>query len=197
MPSAIEREAPAAVGEVVVEEQVHRPRADQHEPERDGAREARDGEDRDADRAGELLAPRARLEAGEVGEQRALDRLEELQRGARDQQHVEDEAGHGRVRRGHVDEQDGGVEQRLLGDHHGQHREREAPAARQAERVRVGLAAPARGGRRENAHGTTTSETNGAAAMPSATADWPSAIPTATASAKARRVIASRNTSPP
>ena len=33
------------------------------------------------------------LEAGEVGEQRALDGLEELQRRARDQQRVEDVAG--------------------------------------------------------------------------------------------------------
>jgi hypothetical protein len=53
------------------------------------------------------------------------------------------------------------------------------------------------GGRRENAHGTTTRDTNGAAAMPSATADCPSATPTATATAKASRADASRNTSPP
>ena len=38
--------------------------------------------------------------------------------------------------------------------------------------------------RRENAHGTTTSETSGAAAMPSATAVWPSAMPMATATGK-------------
>ena len=56
---------------------------------------------------------------------------------------------------------------------------------------------PDAAGRRENAHGTTTSETNGAAAMPSATAVCPEAIPTATASAKASRAHASRKTSAP
>ena len=55
---------------------------------------------------------------------------------------------------------------------------------------------PARGWR-ANASGTTTSDTNGAAAMPSATAVCPSAIPTATASANISRDVASRNTSPP
>ena len=56
---------------------------------------------------------------------------------------------------------------------------------------------PSTAGRRANASGTTTSETNGAAAIPSATAVWPSAIPTATASANSSRDVASRNTSPP
>ena len=48
--------------------------------------------------------------------------------------------------------------------------------------------------RRANAIGTTTSETNGAAAMPRATASWPVAIPTATANTKHRRESASMNT---
>ena len=52
-------------------------------------------------------------------------------------------------------------------------------------------------GRRENASGTTTSETNGAAAMPIATTDWPSAIPISTATANSSRAVASMNTSPP
>ena len=56
---------------------------------------------------------------------------------------------------------------------------------------------PDAGGRRENAHGTTISEKNGAAAIPSATAVCPWAMPTATATANASREHASRNTSPP
>ena len=97
MPTRDEREAPAAVRRTVVEQHVHRPRADREQPERDGAREAGDREHRDPDRAPRLLAARARLEPREVGEERALDGLEELQRRARDQQHVEHEAGHGGV----------------------------------------------------------------------------------------------------
>ena len=45
--------------------------------------------------------------------------------------------------------------------------------------------------------GTTASDTSGAAAMPSATTDWPRAMPTVTASANMQREIASINTSPP
>ena len=52
-------------------------------------------------------------------------------------------------------------------------------------------------GRRENAHGTTTSETNGAAAMPIATTVCPEAIPIATATANSSREVASMNTSAP
>ena len=52
-------------------------------------------------------------------------------------------------------------------------------------------------GRRENASGTTTSETNGAAAMPIATTDSPLAIPIAAATANSSRAVASMNTSPP
>ena len=48
-----------------------------------------------------------------------------------------------------------------------------------------------------SAGGTTASETIGAATMPSATADWPSAIPIATASANRQRELASIRTSPP
>ena len=61
--------------------------------ERDGEREAGDRQHRDADRAAKLVAARRRLEAGEVRQQRGLDRLEELQRRARDQQDVEHDAG--------------------------------------------------------------------------------------------------------
>ena len=50
---------------------------------------------------------------------------------------------------------------------------------------------------RANAAGTTTSETNGAAAMPSATAVWPLAMPIATAIAKLMRETDSISTSPP
>ena len=47
------------------------------------------------------------------------------------------------------------------------------------------------------AAGTTTSDTNGAAAMPRAIADWPCVMPTAAASAKAIREADSMKTSPP
>ena len=50
---------------------------------------------------------------------------------------------------------------------------------------------------RAKAAGTTTSETNGAAAMPSATAVWPLVMPSATAIAKQMRETDSISTSPP
>ena len=48
-----------------------------------------------------------------------------------------------------------------------------------------------------NAAGTTISETNGAAAIPIAIADWPCEIPTAAASANAKRDADSMKTRPP
>ena len=51
--------------------------------------------------------------------------------------------------------------------------------------------------RRSIAHGTTSSETSGAAAMPSATTPCPDAMPTATASANRQREQDSSSTSPP
>ena len=57
-------------------------------------------------------------------------------------------------------------------------------------------AAPARILRRI-AHGTTDNENSGAAAIPSATTDWPFAIPTAATTANATRDSASRSTSSP
>jgi hypothetical protein len=80
-----------------------------------------------------LRAAGARLEPGEVRQQRSLDRLEELQRRACDQQHVEDEARYDGVLRRQVARDDGGVEQRLLGEHDRQHRDREAATARDAQ----------------------------------------------------------------
>ena len=73
----------------------------------------------------------------EVGQQRGLDRLEELQRGARDEQRVEDDAGEGRRRRG-ADREHRGVEQRLLGELDRRDREGEAGARAQRERALVG-----------------------------------------------------------
>ena len=132
MPTATSARPPAAVGERVVEQQVHRPRPERQQAERDGAGEAGDREHGHADRAAELVAARGRLQPREVGEQRALDRLEELQRRAGDQQRVEDEAGDRRVRRRRVDGQHRGVEQRLLGEH-----DREDRDARSARRARA------------------------------------------------------------
>ena len=51
--------------------------------------------------------------------------------------------------------------------------------------------------RRPSAHGTTASDTIGAAAMPSATAVWPSAMLRATARANMKRELASIRTRPP
>ncbi len=59
------------------------------------------------------------------------------------------------------------------------------------------VSASRRSALRANAAGTTTSETNGAAAIPSATAVCPLAMPTATASAKQMRETDSISTSPP
>ena len=53
------------------------------------------------------------------------------------------------------------------------------------------------GATRPRANGTTASDTIGAATMPSATTDWPEAIPTATARANSTREEASISTSPP
>ncbi len=89
-----------------------------------------------------------------------------------------------------------------------EHRHREAGAVGERElglapssSAALGASAPPLGhlgpGRRPSAHGTTASDTIGAAAMPSATTDWPEAIPTATASANSTREHASISTSPP
>ena len=61
----------------------------------------------------------------------------------------------------------------------------------------AGGAAAARAPGRRIASGTTISETTGAAAMPSATNDWPWAIPIAASSANRQREQDSISTSPP
>ena len=63
--------------------------------------------------------------------------------------------------------------------------------------VGSGPAAGAPRARRPSAHGTTTSDTSGAARIPSATTSCPSAIPMATASGKRKREHDSSRTSPP
>ena len=80
----------------------------------------------------------AGLEPGEVGEDRGLDRLEELQRRADDEQHVEHEAGQRPARVG-VDDQHRGVHQRLLGEHDPDHRHREAGAVAERQTAGVGV----------------------------------------------------------
>src|SRR4051812_48983415 len=60
------REAEPPVGGVLVEEDAHRERAEQQLAERDDAREPRDGQQRDPDRAGELLSALGGFEAGEM-----------------------------------------------------------------------------------------------------------------------------------
>ena len=166
MPTADDREAPAAVGDVAAEEDVH------HRPGRSAAGRARRRRRSRRSRGSscgsprERLVPLRRLEPGEVGEQRGLDRLEQLQRRARDQQHVEDEAGDRRVRPWPLTMQHAGVEQRLLGEH-----DRRATASakrppraqrhRRRRRLRRLGVQPRVAAR--YAHGTTISETNGAA----------------------------------
>ena len=93
MPTAMTRQPDAPVVVAVAEDDVHRPRPDEQQPERHGAGEGGDGQDGDADRAGEGLVALGGLQPAEVGQQRGLDRLEELQRRARDEQRVEDDAG--------------------------------------------------------------------------------------------------------
>ena len=75
----------------------------------------------------------AGLQAGEVGQKRGLDRLEELQGGAGDQHHVEDDPGEGLVGGERVHRQHRGVQERLLGEHDPGDPQREAPAARKRE----------------------------------------------------------------
>ena len=71
------------------------------------------------------------------------------------------------------------------------------PRARPRSSAGPGGRRPGAGVRLRNASGTTISEHSGAAAMPSATAVWPSAMPTATARANISRDVDSRKTSPP
>jgi len=68
-----------------------------------------------------------------MGQKRGLDRLEQLQRGARDQEHVEDDAREDLVggRDGHGEH--GRVQERLLGEHDPRHPSGEAAAAAQRQ----------------------------------------------------------------
>ena len=132
---------------------------------------------RDADRAREGLVALGGLQPAEVGQQRGLDRLEELQRRARDEQRVEDDAGQGRGRR-RADGEHRRVEQRLLGELDRRDRQRRSRRPRAAS-ARARRRSPGRRPRSGAtiAHGTTSSEASGAARMPSATADCPWARP--------------------
>ena len=78
-PEAHERESdPLVVIAVVAERRFHHERADREQAERDGDRERGDHEHRQAHGAMELRGALARLEPGQVGQDRGLDRLEEL-----------------------------------------------------------------------------------------------------------------------
>ena len=180
----------AAVVEVAAEQHAHYARADGEQPERDRAGESRDRE-RSVTRTARsnsscpLVASRsARWGSSEVwidwkscSGARAISSTLKTKPAS---------AASSRSRSG----EHGGVEERLLGEHDDQHRDREARAAAQAQLDRALLgglgrrallggvelrrpAAPSGAGRarRANAAGTTTSDTNGAAAIPIATAD--------------------------
>ena len=115
-------EAEAVVVEALVaEEQRHHEGTDRQQTDRDGSGEGGDGKNGHADRAAELGAALARLEPCQVGEDRGLDRLEELERRAHDQQDVEHEPGEPRgepsAPGAERDDQHAGVHQRLLGEH--------------------------------------------------------------------------------
>ena len=110
-------ETRAPVGVVLSEEMAHHVGTSREQRQRDGGGEGGDRQQRHADRAREGVVTRRRLQAGQVGQERGLDRLEELQRGARDQQHLEHDAHKGLVGRGRRHGEHGSVQQRLLGEH--------------------------------------------------------------------------------
>ena len=199
MPSATIARPDAAVVEVAAEQQVHGPRPEHEQAERDGAARtpaiARHG---DADRAVELRrgprSPSGRRGGGAASVwiawkscsgARAMSRTLKTKPASA--------ASLGR----RIGEQHRRVEDRLLGEHDGEHREREAAARAQRRALGRVDAGPAARVRRRSAHGTTTSDTNGAATMPSATADCPRAIPIATASGNMKRDSDSKRTSSP
>ena len=113
-----------------------------------------------------------------MGEEAGRDGLEEDERGAGDQQHVEDEPG-GRRPSGGADEQGAGADQDLLAEHHQQHRRGERAAAAEPElvlagdRVRLDRLEP---GRRSGRQRQDDQGGEGAAAMPTAIGRAPSAI---------------------
>ncbi|TMK25559.1 MAG: hypothetical protein E6G62_04895 [Actinobacteria bacterium] len=144
-------QAGAVVGVMLAEQVRHHERPDRKQPERHGSREARDRQDRQANRAIERRMALGRVETGEVRQQRGLDRLEQLQGCAGDQQDIEDDAGE-RAARGRRHRQHRRVEQRLLGEHDSRDPAGEAGAAAQrqlAARVGYGLLDALGGGSRE------------------------------------------------
>ena len=119
MPTETSTRPAALVVEVAAEEQVHQLRPGDEHHQRHAAREAGDRDQRDVHAAPERVALAARAQTREVGEDRGLDRLEELQRRAGDQQHVEGEAGERRAAGalGRLYEQRTGVQEGLLAEH--------------------------------------------------------------------------------
>ncbi len=141
------------------------------------AANAADRSEGHADGSVELRRRPVRAHLREVGEDRRLDRLEELERRAGDQEDVEGEA---RERRalgaalGGVHDQRPGVEERLLAEHHEQHGRGEAGPVRERElrprRIAPPRAGLANGAPARRANGTTVRLAIGAASMPNATA---------------------------
>ena len=83
-------QAGAFVGVVLAEEHVAQcERADYQQAERHHGGEREDRQHGRANRARERLVSGGCLKAGEMRQQRGLNRLKQLQWGARDQQHVE------------------------------------------------------------------------------------------------------------
>ncbi|CAA9469545.1 MAG: hypothetical protein AVDCRST_MAG13-364 [uncultured Solirubrobacteraceae bacterium] len=124
------------------QQQVHDQRPEREQAQRHGGREARHGEQRHPDRAVERRPPLRRLQARQVGQQRRLHGLEELERDAGDEEGVEHDP-RGRARR---DEEHRGVEQRLLGELDDRDGAREAPVIARAGGHRGDLVGPAAAG---------------------------------------------------
>ena len=126
-----------------------------------------------------------------MGQQRGLHGLEEHERRAGDEQHVEGPAGQPGPAARRLDDEHGAADERLLGELDREGRAGEAgvvaqPSAR--SRGGAGVAGEPDARRRR-------SESTGATAIPSATATAPEARPTATPTANSSRHIDSENTS--
>jgi hypothetical protein len=103
----------------------HHERPEHQQPARHQHRQSRDAHDEQAHDALEVVVAAPRLELRQMRQQRGLDGHEQLQRRARDQQHVEDDAGEDLVVRDELHAHNRRVQQHLLGQHDARDRDRE------------------------------------------------------------------------
>ena len=164
--------------------------------ERDRAGEAGDREDRDPDRAREGRGALGRLRPAEVGQQRGLHGLEELQRRAGDEQRVEHDPGQrGRPRSPTVSTAALRIVCSAAGSPAPRRRSRRRRAG--SGRPRPRRRAAARAACRASAHGRPRSDASGARGDPERDRGLPLRSPTATATGKQKRETDSNSTSPP